>query len=117
MQKEMRLTASSDFLNVRQQGNSCSDRLFVIVASKRGCFWDNENCQSRFGFVVSKRIGNAVVRNKCKRRMRESAKLLDVIAGYDIVFIARRNADSASFDEICDSMSRLVDVAGLYLSE
>ena len=115
MQKEMRLTASLDFANVRERGDSWSDSFFVLAACRRDHFLNNEDCHSRFGFVVSKRVGNAVVRNKCKRRMRESAKLLHVIAGYDIVFIARRNASVASFQEVCGSMSRLVDKADLSL--
>jgi len=115
MQKEMRLTASLDFANVREHGNSWSDSFFVLAACRRNNFLNNEDCQSRFGFVVSKRIGNAVARNKCKRRMRESAKLLNVIAGYDIVFIARRNASAASFEEVCGSMSKLVNKADLSL--
>ena len=115
MQKEMRLTASLDFANVRELGNSWSDNLFVLAACKRVNFLNSKDYQSRFGFVVSKRIGNAVVRNKCKRRMRESAKLLDIITGYDIVFIARRNASAASFEEVFGSMSRLVDKADLSL--
>ncbi len=115
MQKEMRLTASLDFANVREQGNSWSNSFFVLASCRRDDFLINEDCQSRFGFVVSKRIGNAVARNKCKRRMRESAKLLNVIGGYDFVFIARRNASYASFEEVCASMSRLVNRAGLSL--
>jgi len=115
MQKEMRLTSSPDFANVRVLGNSWSDNFFVLAACRRNDFLNNEDCQSRFGFVVSKRIGNAVARNKCKRRMRESAKLLNVIAGYDIVFIARRNASVASFQEVCGSMSKLVNKADLSL--
>tara|TARA_Y100000758_G_C16049348_1_gene421003 strand:+ start:57 stop:410 length:354 start_codon:yes stop_codon:yes gene_type:complete len=115
MQKEMRLTSSSDFANVRVLGNSWADNFFVLAACRRVHFLNNEDYQSRFGFVVSKKIGNAVVRNKCKRRMRESAKLLNVITGYDIVFIARRNASVASFQEVCGSMSRLVDKADLSL--
>ncbi len=46
----------------------------------------------RAGFTVSKKVGNAVVRNRARRRLREAARLLlpeQGIAGADHVFIAR----------------------------
>jgi ribonuclease P protein component len=53
----------------------------------------------RVGFTVSKKVGNAVVRNRARRRLREAARLLlpeRGIAGADHVFIARpRDAELA----------------------
>ena len=66
MQKEMRLTSSSDFANVRVLGNSWADIFFVMAACRRVHFPNNEDYQSRFGFVVSKKIGNAVVEINAK---------------------------------------------------
>jgi ribonuclease P protein component len=58
---------------------------------------DLEN--SRFGFVVAKRIGGAVVRNLVKRRMREAMRmrLAVVPPGWDLVLIARTPIVRASF--------------------
>jgi ribonuclease P protein component len=63
---------------------------------------------SRFGFVVSKRIGNAVVRNKCKRHMKEAIRKLEIENGYDLVFIARSPIKGKNFQEISKSMKQLL---------
>ncbi len=55
---------------------------------------------SRYGFVVSKRIGKAVVRNKVKRLFREILRQIWLKPGWDIVFIARPQAASASFVDL-----------------
>ena len=55
---------------------------------------------SRFGFLVSKRIGNAVVRNRVRRRLREVVRLTPVKPGWDAIFIARRDINQANFREL-----------------
>jgi len=56
------------------------------------------------GFTATKKIGNAVVRNKAKRRLREIAtELLPELGrpGHDYVFIARANTPRMPWDELC----------------
>jgi len=58
---------------------------------------------ARLGLTVTKKIGNAVIRNKTRRRLREAARQVMPIAaqpGYDYVLIARATTGKASFDEI-----------------
>ena len=59
------------------------------------------------GFTCTKRIGNAVVRNRAKRRMREAARIvapLYAVAGCDYVFIARGGAAKRAWAALVDDM-------------
>ncbi len=50
--------------------------------------------------MVSKRIGNAVVRNRVRRRLREAVRNHVVNPGWDVVFIARRGIERATFQQL-----------------
>lgn len=61
------------------------------------------SAQTRVGYTVSKKIGNAVVRNRARRRLREAARLAlpgIAIAGADHVFIARARDTEIPFDAL-----------------
>ena len=50
--------------------------------------------------MVGKRIGNAVTRNKVKRRLREVLRQAPLASGWDAVFIARKGVEQATFQEM-----------------
>jgi len=79
------------------------------------CVLPNELPYCRFGFSVSSRIGNAVTRNRIKRRLRESMRLRQqsLQPGWDLVFIARKPIRDASFDEMDAACARLIRRAHL----
>jgi ribonuclease P protein component len=56
--------------------------------------------RNRYGFIVSKKVGKAVVRNLVRRRMRESARATPAKPGWDLVFIASNGASTARYREI-----------------
>ena len=59
----------------------------------------------RVGFTATKKIGNAVVRNRCKRRMRELARALLPLhgkAGHDYVFVARTGLPERAWERLLD---------------
>ena len=78
-------------------------------------FLRNELDHSRFGFVVSKRLGKAVRRNKIKRQMREIVRLemSQIKPGFDLVFIARVPSSKATYLEISQSINTLLKRADL----
>jgi len=107
MQRRQRLTGSKRFSQIHIRGSSAANRLLVIRYLANG-----SNC-SRFGFLVSKRIGNAAVRNKVKRRLREAVRLNPVKSGWDAIFIVRRGAGSAKYQDLKDAIDNLLQRANL----
>ena len=57
----------------------------------------NDTGYTRYGFIVSKRVGGAVTRNRVKRRLREIVRRTDTKQGMDIIISARPQAAGASF--------------------
>ena len=108
MQKNFRLTKSSDFADVRKYGKAWSNSELTLITKSTDL---DLKVNSRFGFVVSKKIGNAVVRNRCKRHMREAINQFVINKGYDLVFIAKPSISNKNFKEIVDSMKSLLSRA------
>ena len=115
MQKYQKLRNSSDFDSVKKYGAGSADFTMVLVSL------DQETAEkykgSRLGFIVSKRIGGATIRNKYKRRLKESANSMQIIGGMDIVFIARNGILNSDYHEISSSMYKLLDNASLISTE
>lgn len=62
----------------------------------------------RVGYTVSKKVGNAVVRNRVRRRLREVVRLSGAArmqTGRDYVLVGRRAALDLAFDRLIDDMS------------
>lgn len=64
--------------------------------------------RSRFCFVTGKRVGNAVVRNRVKRRLREVVRNSAAAPGWDTVLIARKGAGEADFKQLERAVHNLV---------
>jgi ribonuclease P protein component len=102
----LRLKKRADFV-AAAKGRRQHQRNFVLQARERDQAVDVES--ARVGFTVTKKVGNSVVRNRIRRRLREAVRLADGAAftsGCDYVVAARREALTASFDELCGELSR-----------
>ncbi len=89
-----RLTHRADFL-AAASGARLPSASFVLQARNRP-----EGGPPRVGFTVSKKVGNAVERNRVKRRLREVVRRCaarPLPAGYDYVLVGRRTALGAPF--------------------
>src|SRR5216110_2598200 len=93
VQRRNRLSRSRDFDAVYGRGRSVSTRFLTLYWFQR----DESIGAPRLGFAVSKSVGNAVVRNRIKRQLREimRGRLDHVPASNDYVLIVRSGLPEA----------------------
>jgi len=97
-----RLKQRSDFV-AANAGAKVHGTGFVLQARERG-----DDKPARVGFTVSKKVGNAVERNRVRRRLREVVRLAAADrfpAGRDYVLIGRRAALDLSFERLVADFS------------
>ncbi len=102
-----RLKQRADFL-AAATGIKVPAAAFVLQTRKRA-----DEGPVRFGFTVSKKVGNAVERNRVRRRLKEIVRLADAnkiqgpgyFAGHDYVLVGRRAALKLPFDRMTDDFA------------
>jgi ribonuclease P protein component len=107
MQRHKRLRSRKEFAAVYGKGRSLSNRYLATRVLP------NSSSHVRFGFSVSKRIGNAVKRNLVKRRLREAARQLLIDGGWDIVVVARAASSSSRYSDLEMALYDLLRRAGV----
>jgi ribonuclease P protein component len=76
-----------------------------------------DRATTRFGFVTSRRVGNAVVRNRLRRRLRETLRLLQpqIVPGLWIVLVVRSAAARATGDSLRSEFMALGRRAAIFV--
>lgn len=100
------LSKRRDFL-AAARGKRVSEPAFSLQMRRRH---PGEADGIRVGFTCSKKVGNAVARNKAKRRLREAARMILPAGGQrdaDYVLVGRRDVTAARpFDALCEDLRR-----------
>ena len=103
MERRSRLLRSGDFDRTLRSGRRAASEYLALFVS------DNEVGRPRVGLAVSRKLGNAVVRNRIKRRLRELVRPLLARAkgGRDVVIVARPRAIDAEFARLRQEIEML----------
>lgn len=104
MIKTCSLTQNREFLRVYNKGKFAVTKNIVLYTL---C---NSLESNRLGVTVSKKVGNAVVRNRVKRLIKENYRNFEIqlYDGYDIVFVARKSERIPSFKEYKNQIKYLI---------
>ena len=104
------LRKKSDFNCIYNKGKSIGDRYVVLFYRKNGFKFN------RTAFLASKKVGNAVSRNRARRLMKESYRTLSskLEDGYDYIFIARSTIVHRKCAEVLKSMTSACKRAGVF---
>jgi ribonuclease P protein component len=99
--KALRLRLRRDFLRAQKRGRKSHSPNFIVASASQPA-----PGTSRVGFSVSRRVGNAVVRNRLKRRLREFFRLhrRELPAACDMVVIAKPGAAKLSYGELVEEL-------------
>ncbi len=114
----LRLKKRREFLFVQGQGKKIHLRNFLVFVTRgrsprRGTALPKslaENPPTRIGVTVTRKIGNAVVRNRIKRLIREGfrRRRRDFAPGLDIVWVAKRGASAIHYSDVLAQIDDLL---------
>ncbi len=107
----IRLKHRAEFLLVAARGRKTAMPGLVLQALQRG-----DDGPLRLGFTVTKKVGNAVVRNRTRRRLKEAARLLlreHPASGADLVLVGRDSTRTRDFALLMQDLRKAMEKSGL----
>lgn len=109
MLKKNVLRRKSDFSSIYKKGKSIGDKYVVIFYRRNGFNYN------RLAFLASKKVGNAINRNRARRLMKESVRTMDkeLNNGYDYIFIARNTIKNTKCADVKKSIEAAIKRAGI----
>lgn len=100
------LRNSRQFRRVYEQGQKVHTPFFSAF------FLKNDAGERRYGITVTRKIGGAVVRNRCKRRLREIVRKYELCPsypeGFDLVLNVKPELAEAEFKKLQESFARMM---------
>ncbi|HHW56261.1 MAG TPA: ribonuclease P protein component [Clostridia bacterium] len=109
--KIIKIKKTYEFKKIYSNGKSIANQFVVIY------YIPNNLHFNRVGYSVSKKIGKSVVRNRVRRLLHESFRLLEaeIKKGFDIVFVARGKIVEADFNTLQNSIKKLIVKTPMYV--
>ena len=110
MQRHLRLRHKRDFARLRNNGRVWHHLFLILSVVPNGL------SHNRYGFVASKRLGKAVVRNRVRRLLREAVRDAhpSLVQGYDMAFIAREPIVGQPYQAVQAAVLTCLRQAGLW---
>ncbi|MFV0505024.1 MAG: ribonuclease P protein component [Lachnospirales bacterium] len=110
MVKKNILSGKRDFNNVYKRGKSVGDKYVVVFYKK------NNLPYNRIAFLASKKVGNAIKRNRARRLMKESVREIGNFnfSGYDVIFIARNTIISCRCQDVRKSIESAIKRTAMF---
>lgn len=108
MKKKYRIKKSDDIQALMKKRKTVGNEFFVIYFNK-----NHDQEHFKFALSVPKKFGNAVQRNKMKRRLREIIKMSKINQTFDFFVIAKVKAQPLKFDDIKKNILHLLNKANI----
>lgn len=108
----MRLRRPDEFRRVWSTGRSWAHALFILWALP------NDLDHVRVGITASRKVGNAVARNRARRLLRETTRHLypHIATGWDLVLVARSTLVTVKEPQVESALRSMLSRAGLWTS-
>jgi ribonuclease P protein component len=113
MTRVWRLRPRGEFERIRQNGRSWPHRFFVLIVLPQP---DRPGTPPRIGIAAGKKLGDAVTRNRFKRKLREAVRQVypNIPGGVDVILIARAPIAEASVAQIAAALREMLQRAKVW---
>ncbi len=111
LKKEYRLKKKYQFNYVYRVGKSCHGGFLLLVFSK------SKNANVKIGISVSKKVGNAVQRNRARRLLREAISIFipKLKINYNLVIVAKQTILNKKLPEVANDLQNVLKKAELFV--
>lgn len=115
MTRVWRLRPRGEFERIRQNGRSWPHRFLVLIVLPQP---DRPEAPPRIGIAAGKKLGNAVTRNRFKRKLREAVRQVypNIPNGVDVILIARAPVAEASVAQLAVALTETLQRANAWRS-